>query len=65
MSSDMLSRVFGASTNEAEQVPAKCSLGRCPSLWASPSFPDTFNDMMCSGEGNDEDKKELHGRIQT
>ena len=34
-------------------------------LWASPSFPDTFNDMMCSGERDDEDEKELHGRIQT
>ncbi len=33
-------------------------------LWASPSFPDTFNNMMCSGEFNDEDKKELHGRVQ-
>ena len=33
--------------------------------WASPSFPDTFNDMMCSGDINDEDKKELHGRVQT
>jgi hypothetical protein len=27
--------------------------------------PHTFNDMMCSGDINDEDKKELHGRIQT
>ena len=33
--------------------------------WASPSSPDTFNDMMCSGESDDEDEKELHGRIQT
>jgi hypothetical protein len=33
--------------------------------WTSPSFPDTFNDMMCSGDINDEDKKELHGRVQT
>lgn len=32
--------------------------------WASPGFPDTFNNMMCSGEFNDEDKKELHGRVQ-
>lgn len=34
------------------------------STWASPSFPDTFNDMMCSGDINDEDKKKLHGRVQ-
>lgn len=33
--------------------------------WASPSLPGTFNDMMCSGNINDEDKKELHGRVQT
>jgi hypothetical protein len=33
-------------------------------IWASPGFPDTFNNMMCSGDINDEDKKELHGRVQ-
>jgi hypothetical protein len=33
-------------------------------LWASPDSPDTFNNMMCSGDINDEDKKELHGRVQ-
>jgi wobble nucleotide-excising tRNase len=32
--------------------------------WASPDSPDTFNNMMCSGDINDEDKKELHGRVQ-
>lgn len=42
----------------------------CPYLdlgntdWASPDSPDTFNNMMCSGDINDEDKKELHGRVQ-
>ena len=33
--------------------------------WASPSFPDTSNDMMCSGDRNDKNPKELHGRVQT
>ena len=33
--------------------------------WASPSFPDTSNDMMCSGDRHDKNPKELHGRIQT
>ncbi|GEM_PF-4381241 len=33
--------------------------------WASPSFPDTSNDMMCSGDRHDKNSKELHGRIQT
>ena len=35
------------------------------SEWASPSFPDTSNDMMCSGDRHDKNPKELHGRIQT
>ena len=34
-------------------------------VWASPSFPDTSNDMMCSGDRHDKNPKELHGRIQT
>ncbi len=33
--------------------------------WASPSSPDTSNDMMCSGDRHDKNPKELHGRIQT
>jgi hypothetical protein len=33
-------------------------------LWASPSFPDTSNDMMCLGDRHDKNPKELHGRIQ-
>ena len=33
--------------------------------WASPSFPDTSNDMMCSGDRHDKNPKELHGRVQT
>ncbi|MFW2355681.1 MAG: hypothetical protein ACN4F8_09100, partial [Hydrogenophaga sp.] len=32
-------------------------------LWASPSFPDTSNDMMCSGDRHDKNPKELHGRV--
>ena len=34
-------------------------------IWASPSFPDTSNDMMCSGDRHDKNPKELHGRVQT
>jgi hypothetical protein len=34
-------------------------------MWASPSFPDTSNDMMCSGDRHDKNPKELHGRVQT
>ena len=29
--------------------------------WASPSFPDTSNDMMCSRDRHDKNPKELHG----
>lgn len=42
-------------------LPPVISIGQ---VWASPGFPDTFNNMMCSGDINDEDKKELHGRVQ-
>jgi NADP-dependent 3-hydroxy acid dehydrogenase YdfG len=34
-------------------------------LWASPGFPDTSNDMMCSGGSYAKDEKSFHGRVQT
>jgi hypothetical protein len=33
-------------------------------LWASPGFPDTSNDMMWTGESHGEHEKALHGRVQ-
>lgn len=33
--------------------------------WASPGFPDTSNDMMCSGGRYAKDEKNVYGRVQT
>lgn len=46
---------------EDEALVAPPLVPRMAWMWASPSSPDTFNDMMCSGERYDEDEKELHG----
>ena len=54
-----------AKVHELTTAKQQLELALTAAKWASPSFPDTSNDMMCSGDRHDKNQKELHGRVQT